>query len=130
MLDAVFKFFGDIVASPIKDWSTRKTLEAQTKAQVDILKAQAMIERAKRGAEVEANWDVEALRQSQFSWKDEWFAVLLSLPFLGSFIPVVQDYVAKGWEYVAKAPNFYQGCFIGAICASFGIRWMFSKNKP
>jgi len=111
---------GDVIG----EWQRRVTLRAENKAAIEMARARAEISRWEALAKAEADWDTEALRQTQYSWKDEWFVVLLSAPFLGSFLPVVQDYVLVGWEYVALAPGWYQWSFIGAVTASFGLRWM------
>ena len=34
----------------------------------------------------EIDWDLEAIKATQSSWKDEWISILLSLPFLLCFI--------------------------------------------
>lgn len=113
----------DLVASPIKDWSSRRTLKAETDAKVAILEAEARVKQAERLVTAEIDWDAEAMRQTEHSWKDEWFALLLSAPFIASFIPGLQDYTIKGWEYLGMAPDWYRYAFLGAVCASFGLRW-------
>ena len=64
----------------------------------------------------------------QYTWKDEFILVILFLPFIGSFVPVVQDYVLLGWEYVSKAPPWYQFILIGVVLSTFGLRWYARKN--
>lgn len=118
-VQAVFTAGGSL----IKGWADRKKLEAETKSQVAVLQAQAEVKRAETQQQQEGDWDTEAVKQTKHSWKDEYFAIILSLPFLGSFIPVVQDYVVVGWTYLDKAPEWYQWCFVGGVVASFGIRW-------
>ena len=75
------------------------------------------------------DYDIEALNASTTSWKDEYLTILLSLPVIGSFVPGVQDSMLHGWEYLDKAPVWFQTSFIGVIAAAFGLRWLFSRNK-
>lgn len=111
-------------------WAKRRAARAEARVRIDAAKAEAEIKRWEALAAAEADWDTEALRQSQFSWKDEWFVALLSAPFVGSFIPGLQDRVLKGWEYIALAPAWYQWSFLGAVCAAFGLRWLFRLWMP
>ena len=119
----------------VGEWQKRKTLRLEMKTQIELVRAKAEIARWESLAKAETDWDTEALRQAQFSWKDEWFVVLLSAPFVASFLPGIQNYVLFGWDYIAQAPGWYQWSFIGAVTASFGLRWMVrlwlpKNNKP
>ncbi|NTW98328.1 MAG: hypothetical protein HGB35_00010 [Geobacteraceae bacterium] len=98
------------------------------KLEIDLqmMEHKAEIEKAEQAATT--SYDLAALQQQGVSWKDEYLMILLSLPFIGSFVPVVQDYVVKGWEYVGKAPLWFQSSFIGVIAATFGLRWLFSRS--
>ena len=73
------------------------------------------------------NYDLEVLRNQRYSYKDEIALACVILPFIGNFIPGLQDYVLRGWEYLAKAPEWYSYIFIGAISASLGIRFLTKK---
>ncbi|NTU54838.1 MAG: hypothetical protein HGA79_01135 [Anaerolineales bacterium] len=75
------------------------------------------------------DYDLEALKQTQTSWRDEYLTVLLSLPVIGSFFPVVQDSVVRGWEYLGKAPMWFQVSWIGVIAATFGLRWLYTRKS-
>lgn len=121
------------LVAPITEWvkghQELKKIKTEGNLRIEKARIDATIARVQQASQSETDWDLEALRASQTSWKDEWFALLLSLPFIGSFIPVVQDYVAVGWENVSMSPLWYQASFIGAICASFGIRWYLKSAK-
>ncbi len=118
-----------VIADPIKEWQERKTIKATAKLEIEKIKAQAEVEKAKQVVNAETNWDLEALRQTQHSWKDEYLLIVLTTPFVLSFVPTVQDFIITGWQYVSKAPEWYQIALLGAIAASFGIRWMIGKYK-
>jgi len=104
-----------------------KKVKQEKKLEIDLKKMEAQASLDIANQKATTDYDIEALRQSQNSWKDEYLTILLSLPIIGSFFPVVQDYVATGWTYVSQAPLWYQASFIGVIAASFGLRWLFSK---
>ena len=102
-----------------------KKMEIESKQMdLQIAKVQGEIERQNKLQTAEIDYDVEALKQTQFSWKDEYALLIVTFPFIGCFVPKLQDYVMKGWAYVSKAPIWWQWTFIGAICVSLGIRWI------
>ena len=134
--------FLKLIVAPVSSWlagrnevvkinAKSKAEVAKTKAKAEAeaasIKAEVAVARATENAKAEGSYDLEAQRQMQHSWKDEYLVLVMSLPFIGSFIPVVQDSVAKGWTYVAQAPQWYQVAFIGIIMATFGLRW-YSKS--
>jgi len=128
----MFQFLGPIlslVSEPVKSFMETRTIKAENKA--NIAKVNAQIKQIERTAESEINYDIEALRQQQYSWKDEFALLVITFPFIGSFLPWTQEFVMLGWDYVSRAPEWYSYTFIGAISASLGIRWatkMFGKK--
>ena len=120
-----------IVKEPLVEWQRRNTLKAELEAKLLEKEAETkmkmmdyQVELLKQGQKVEADWDLNAQRQMEHSWKDEYLLFLLTLPIIGSFIPKVQDYVVIGWDYVAKAPEWYVISFLGIVAATFGLRWL------
>ncbi|WP_456322098.1 hypothetical protein, partial [Hydrogenimonas sp.] len=81
-------------------------------------------EMAKQGMKIESDWDTNAQKQMENSWKDEYLLFLLTLPIVGSFIPQAQEYVVVGWGYIAQAPEWYIFSFLGVVAATFGLRWL------
>jgi hypothetical protein len=110
-----------LASSALEGWQDSKKQKTAIKA----AQAEAQIKRIERAAEADADYDLEALRQTQYSWKDEYIVIVLTAPFIASFIPGVQHHVLAGWEYVQQAPDWYQYSFMGAVAASLGIRWAF-----
>lgn len=107
--------------------------EGRVKIKAAKLETKLAAEKAKQKrflAEVnaETSWDLAALRASERSWKDEWLTIILSAPFVGAFIPVVQDHVLVGFQYLNQTPHWYQMSFLGVVAASFGLRWWFTKR--
>ena len=121
----------DLIKEPLKGWQERKTIATKSKTRVAELNAeaavangQAKLELAKNGQAIQADWDSTAQEQMKFSWKDEVLMLVIMTPFVGSFIPGVQDYVKDGWVYVATAPSWWTFSFLGIIAAVFGLRWL------
>jgi hypothetical protein len=77
------------------------------------------------------NADLEAMRQMQYSWKDEYLTIVFTLPFLYSFF----DVIIKGgttetaWKAVALAPDWYQWCLTGIVMATFGLRAWAARTR-
>jgi len=122
---------GDIIeaiAGGVKSWNDGRVRIKEAKINAEIARYNAQAKVAEMAQQQEGSWDMEALRQSQYSWKDEWFTIVLSLPFIGAFIPNVQDYILIGFQYLGQTPDWYRIAFLGAVCASFGLRWWFKRK--
>lgn len=121
-----------LLVAPVSTWLETRAKTKQIKAEGEIrlaeAKAKSLEARAAMDMKNEGDYDTEAQRQMQYSWKDEYLVIILTAPFIGSFIPKVQEYVEDGWNYVALAPQWYQWSFIGIICATFGLRWYARKS--
>ncbi len=75
-----------------------------------------------RVADNVADWEKIRAKAAQSSWKDEYLVLILSFPFIASFIPDAEPYIQSGFEAMSKTPDWYQWSFMAAICASFGIK--------
>ena len=126
-------FIGSIVSAVTslgKSWLENKKVKTQQKMMVQEAQLKAEIKRIEKSAEEvkgDINYDLEVLRNQRYSYKDEIALACVILPFIGNFIPGLQDYVLRGWEYLDKAPEWYSYIFIGAISASLGIRFLTKK---
>jgi len=83
---------------------------------------QAVHESKMRRIDADADWETQQAAASQSSWKDEWFAIILSLPLIGAFIPSMVPYVEQGFTVLSTMPDYYKAFLGGAIAASFGIK--------
>ncbi len=122
------------VTQIVKGYQDRKTLEvANSDKQADrdhemrLKKSDIAFELAKQGQQVEADWDTNAQNNMQNSLKDEWFALLFSVPLVGAFIPSMAPYIAKGFEVLDKTPEWYRWLLVGIVVSVYGLRWMFGK---
>ena len=87
---------------------------------------QAVHESKMRRIDADADWETQQAAASQSSWKDEWFAIILSLPLIGAFIPSMVPYVEQGFTVLSTMPDYYKAFLGGAIAASFGIKTLSS----
>ena len=65
----------------------------------------------------EIDWDIEAIRATQNSWKDEWITLLLA--FCGDW---GNQIVQAGFTALEVMPAWYQYSLGGIVSASIGMR--------
>lgn len=94
--------------------------KAETGAKVAKAKAEATIMEKKATGEID--WDLEAIKGSQSSWKDEWLVILFSVPLVLAFIPGMEGIVANGFAQLDAMPEWYQYSLGVIVAASFGVR--------
>lgn len=94
--------------------------KAETGAKVAKAKAEATIMEKKATGEID--WDLEAIKGSQSSWKDEWLVILFSVPLILAFIPGMEGVVANGFAQLEAMPEWYQYSLGVIVAASFGVR--------
>lgn len=121
MLNLAIKAVSELGTQYLKN----RTLKAEQSHAIEQAKVDAQIKMISKSADTEKDYDLAALNQTQFSWKDEFALLIITLPFIASFVPGLQDYIATGFTYISNTPDWYQMAFMGAIAASLGIRWAF-----
>ncbi len=133
MMDALATIVAP-VTEIVKGYQARKTLEVeQSDKQADrdheirLKKADVAFELAKQSIQVESEWDTNAQNQMQYSWKDEWFVMLFSIPLILSFVPPTSGYILDGFNILAQTPEWYMWLVSGIVSATFGIRFAFNK---
>ena len=94
--------------------------KAKTAAEVALKNAEAIVYEKKATAEID--WDLEAIKGSQNSWKDEWLTILFSIPMILAFVPGMEGVVQNGFNQLSAMPEWYQYSLGVIIAASFGIR--------
>ena len=97
---------------------------AKSKANTDMMVAEAKAKAniMERQATGDIDWDLEAIKGSQNSWKDEWLVILFSIPLILAFIPGGEEIVQNGFAQLDKMPEWYQYSLGVIIAASFGVR--------
>lgn len=105
---------GDVVSGIVE---TRKA-----KAEQKLTKIKAETEIVKQQIKGEIDWDVEAIKGSKESWKDEYLTILFSIPLLLCFLPFTVEYVERGFAALAMTPDWYKYTLGVIVSASFGIK--------
>ena len=103
---------------------------------VDLKKAKYTAETNKflAAQKAESDWDTEALRQSQYSWKDEMITIIWFSPlYIGWFEKGADGWTlrdASEWiDFVGRLPYWWQFGAFGIMAASFGLRWYFKQQN-
>jgi len=66
------------------------------------------------------NVDVQSLKSSDNSLKDEWLVIVFSLIFVAHFIPVLQEAMLRGWEILELASDYFWIIILTIVGGSFG----------
>ena len=128
MLQAIL---GPVMKVASNYMETRK-VKVEQRLKIEEAQVKAQIKRLETASQNVQDYDLEALRQTRYSYKDEVAMLVVISPFIGSFLPWTQEYVLRGWQYLDQAPSYYGPLFCACIAASMGFRWAvaaFGKKK-
>jgi|TARA_E500000318_G_scaffold25044_1_gene25095 hypothetical protein len=97
------------------------TRKAKAEQKITEIKAKtSLMEKQIKG---EVDWDLEAIKNTQGSWKDEWLVLLFSIPLILSFCgDWGRDIVFNGFQALSQAPDWYKYTLGVIVSASFGIK--------
>tara|TARA_E500000331_G_C16825866_1_gene527104 strand:+ start:223 stop:582 length:360 start_codon:yes stop_codon:yes gene_type:complete len=71
----------------------------------------------------EIDWDLEAIKATQSSWKDEYILILYSIPLILAFCGETgRQIVTNGFQALEAMPLYYQVSLGGIVSASIGFR--------
>lgn len=99
------------VSSMVSQWMKNKQEKSQAKHERDL-----------KVIHNDASWNQQQAQNSQTSWKDEWFVIVLSVPLIGAFVPGAVPYIQDGFAVLATMPDFYKAYLGGAVAAAFGLK--------
>ena len=108
----------DIVGTSIKGFVDTKKAKAEQKV-TEIKAKTSLMEKQIKG---EVDWDLEAIKGSQGSWKDEYLTIIFSIPLLLCFLPFTVEYVERGFAALSQTPDWYKYTLGVIVSASFGIK--------
>ena len=108
----------DIVSTSVKGFVDTKKAKAEQKV-TEIKAKTSLMEKQIKG---EVDWDIEAIKNTKGSWKDEYLTILFSIPLLLCFLPWTVGYVEVGFEALSKTPDWYKYTLGVIVSASFGIK--------
>ncbi len=104
----------------IREEGAVEIARAETQREINIANAEAA--RAQTETEAARDWDMEAARQAQRSWKDELWTIVAAVPIVLCFLPGGAGLVAVGFQALNSAPGWYQLLVGASVAFSFGIR--------
>lgn len=94
------------------------------KAEQKITEIRANTEILNKQIKGEIAYDLEAIKGSKDSWKDEAWTILFIIIIAMCFIPPLQPYTERGFDALSRTPQWFQFAMYGAIASSFGLRGM------
>tara|TARA_R100001460_G_scaffold102156_2_gene146437 strand:- start:26664 stop:27044 length:381 start_codon:yes stop_codon:yes gene_type:complete len=108
----------DIVSTSVKGFVDTKKAKAEQK----VTEIKAKTELMQQQIKGEQDWDIEAIKNTEGSWKDEYLTIIFSIPLLLCFLPFTVEYVERGFEALSKTPDWYKYTLGVIVSASFGIK--------
>ena len=103
-----------LLKNPLTKLVAEKTIGAVThKLKKDQIVREREIENAK-------NVDIQSLKSSDNSLKDEWLVIVFSLIFIAHFIPSLQDAMERGWQILEFASDYFWIIILTIVGGSFG----------
>lgn len=93
-----------------------RVAELKGKQELESAKVQAKIAQMQH----QNSWEMAQIANS--GYKDEVVLAVLLMPYVGAFIPVVQDYVLVGFQYLDQMPYWAVGLTVTIFLAIYGIR--------
>tara|TARA_E500000318_G_scaffold109001_1_gene121005 strand:- start:264 stop:644 length:381 start_codon:yes stop_codon:yes gene_type:complete len=118
MLNLLIKPLLGVAGDVVKNVAATRKAKAEQKI-TEIKAKTSLMEKQIKG---EVDWDIEAIKNSQGSWKDEYLTILFSIPLLLCFIPFTVEYVERGFEALSQTPDWYKYTLGVIVSASFGIK--------
>ena len=118
MLNLLLGPIVDIVGTSVKGFVDTKKAKAEQKV-TEIKAKTSLMEKQIKG---EVDWDIEAIKNTKGSWKDEYLTILFSIPLLLCFLPWTVGYVEDGFAALSKTPDWYKYTLGVIVSASFGIK--------
>ena len=115
-----------LLKNPITKLIAEKTIGAVThKLKKDAIIREKEIQNAQ-------NVDLQSLKSSDNSLKDEYLVLIFTTIFCLHFIPSLQDAMQRGWEILSSANDYFWIIILTIVGGSFGsssITKFISKKK-
>jgi hypothetical protein len=93
------------------------------KATIKAAKVKGQVEVIQIAAKNSAEWTMLMAKGAMSSWKDEYVLILLSVPYILSFVPGGAEYATDGFAALATMPEWYTYSFMTICLASYGIKF-------
>lgn len=124
MLKGILKFLSGGAAEQIGEYFDNRQ---KLKQQLTLAKLQGKIdvEKATAAAKVLNQQNIHTWEMAQIAnsgYKDEIVLAVLLYPYIGSFVPGIQDSVLVGFTYLEQMPYWAVGLTVTIFLAIYGIR--------
>lgn len=128
----IAKLLGGEFADKVGDYFAEKQ-RLKNQLKLTKLEGKIRLEEAKANAAIEqqrhiATWEQTFVNMQATSSKDEVVLGVVLLPYVGAFIPVIQDYVLVGFQYLEQMPVWAIGLTVTICLAIYGIRHRNASN--
>lgn len=99
-----------------------KIKESELSAKLKLIKAstEAKVALMKAGVAGDIAWENTA--QLNSGWKDEFWTIVFSIPYICCFVPFTTDFVREGFNAMSSIPEWYMGLSSVVIGSAFGVR--------
>ena len=114
-----------LLKNPLTKLIAEKTIGAVThKLKKDAIIKQKELDHAN-------NVDIQSLKSSENSFKDEYLVLIFTTIFCLHFVPSLQDAMLRGWEILELASDYFWIIILTIVGGSFGSSGItkFIKNK-
>ena len=109
----MLNFVLPLLKNPLTKLVAEKTIGAVThKLKKDAILKQKELDHVQ-------NVDVQSLKSSDNSLKDEWLVIVFSLIFVAHFVPVLQEAMMRGWEILELASDYFWIIILTIVGGSF-----------
>ena len=110
----MINFILPLLKNPLTKLVAEKTIGAVThKLKKDQIIRQKELDHAN-------NVDIQSLKSSDNSLKDEWLVIVFSLIFIAHFVPQLQDSMESGWQILEFASDYFWIIILTIVGGSFG----------
>lgn len=96
----------------------QKVVLAKLEGEAELVRAEFAAKAA--NAQQVHNWEMAQIANS--GYKDEVVLGVLLIPYVGCFVPGVQDYILIGFQYLEQMPYWAVGLTVTIFLAIYGIR--------
>jgi hypothetical protein len=116
----IIKKLVELVAEIFGTWIEAKREDARGRLAIARTRAEAMATIDVAQATADIQWDLSQADASRYSWKDEFWTILLAVPVVMVFVPGLEPYVTQGFTALEILPDWYKAAVGIAIGAAFG----------
>jgi hypothetical protein len=122
----IMKLLGGEFAGKVGDYFVEKQ-KLKNQLKLTTLEGKIRLESAKVEAAIAqqkhiSSWEQTYVNMQATSIKDEVVLAVVLFPYIGAFVPVIQDYVLVGFQYLEQMPYWAVGLTVTICLAIYGIR--------